>query len=206
MAAGCMPEQKTLGSWRGVSFDLAVRDSVAADVDLSFACMFTRELGGGPHGGLLHLNGALSGALVRLRDEGVFSGDAMETLLISHPPEGIAARGLMVIGMGDPLEWTSTVTARAVATALRAAVQLGVGSAAFAPSLLDAGLAPETTEGTAAEMMKAVTAAIDAQWRIAACGLSPTPLLRRWVFDVGAAGFAAAVEQFEATLAALTVG
>jgi hypothetical protein len=201
-----MPEQKTLGSWQGVSLDIAAWDGVAADVDLSFACMFTHELDDGPRGGLLHLDHALSGMLVRLRDEGVFLGAPMETLLISQPPVTIAARAVMMIGMGAPSQWTTAVTANAVATAVRAATQLGVASAAFAPSLLDTGLAPKGTTNTASEMMKAVTRAIDAQVRLATYGLAPAPSLRRWVFDVGEAGFAGAAEQFQASLVQLKAG
>ncbi|WP_157786198.1 M17 family peptidase N-terminal domain-containing protein [Dyella japonica] len=201
-----MPEQQTLGSWRGVSLDIAAWDGVAAEVDLSFACMFTRERDGGPRGGLAHLDHALSGMLLRARDEGVFQGTSMETLLISQPPASIAARAVMVIGMGEPSAWLPAVTAGAVATAVRAAMQLGVASAAFAPSLLDAGLAPGETAGAGPEMMKAVTRAIDAQASMATYGLVPTPSLRRWVFDVGAAGYAAAAEAFQATLAQLKAG
>jgi hypothetical protein len=201
-----MPEQQVLGNWQGVSIDIAAWDGAAADVDLSFACIFTHELDGGPRGGLLHLDHALSGMLVRLRDEGVFLGTPMETLHISRPPTAIAARAVMLIGMGEPSEWTPAGTARAVATALRAATQLGVASAAFAPSLLDAGLAPKETTGTASAMMKALTQSIDAQVSLATYGLAPTPSLRRWVFDVGAAGFAGATEEFQATLAELKAG
>lgn len=201
-----MPKQQTLGSWQGVSLDIVAWDGVAADVDLSFACMFTHELEGEPRGGLLHLNQSLSGMLVRLRDEGVFLGAPMETLLISRLPAAFTARAVMVIGMGAPSEWSTAVTAEAVATAVRAATQLRVASAAFAPSLLDAGLAPKGTTNTASEMMKAVTRAIDAQVSLAAYDLAPAPSLRRWVFDVGEASFAAAAEQFRSTLDQLKTG
>lgn len=201
-----MPEQQSLSSWQGVSLDIAVWDGLGANVDLSCACMFTHELEGGPHGGLLHLDHALSGMLLRLRDEGVFQGAPMETLLISQPPEAIAARAVMVIGMGEPAAWTPAVTAAAVGMAVRAAMQLGVTSAAFAPGLLDANLTPKDTAGTAPAMIRAVTRAIDAQASIAAYGLAPAPSLRRWVFDVGAAGYAATAEAFRATLAQLKTG
>lgn len=201
-----MTEQQSLGDWRGVSLDIAAMDGVAADVDLSFACMFDHELDGGLRGGLAHLNNVLSGRLVQLRDDGVFLGYPMETLLIRQPPPAIAARAVMVIGMGTPTEWTAEVTARAVDTAIRAATQLGANSAAFAPSLLDSGLAAHATAGVAQQMMRAVVRAIDAQISIAAHDLAPAPSLRRWVFDVGAAGFAAATAQFLAALVELKSG
>jgi hypothetical protein len=198
-----MAAQQTLGTWRGITLDIAAWDGSMAEVDLSFACMFAHELEGGLRGGLLHLDRALSGALVRLRNEGAFRGDPGETLLISLPPATVAARAVMLVGMGEPEAWTPAVTARAVAAAIAAATQLGVGSAAFAPSMLDSGLAPQATAGVASAMMKAAVGAIDAQRRIVDFGLAPPMSLRRWVFDVGAAGFAAATEQFRAALAEL---
>lgn len=203
---GHMPDEQTLGVWQGISLDIAAWDGVAANVELSCACMFTSELEGGPRGGLLHLDNALSGLLMRLRNEGAFAGKPMETLLISRPPASITARAVLVIGMGEPSEWTLAVTASAAATAVRTAMLLGVASAAFAPSMLDAGLTPKQTTGAAAVMMKAVTHAIDAQASIEAYGLAPATSLRRWVFDVGAAGFAAASGAFQATLAELKTG
>lgn len=194
-------EPQVLGSRQGVSLDIAAWDGAAADVDLSVACMFTRELEGGLRGGLLHLDRALSGKLVRLRDEGVFLGEAGETLLISLPPETVAARAVMVVGVGEPSRWTPAVTAQAVKVAIGTAVQLGVTSAAFAPSLLDSGWGPEATAGVASAMMKAAIGTIDAHMSIAAHGLAPPPSLRRWVFDVGAAGLASAAAQFRAALA-----
>ena len=194
-----MPEQQTLGSWQGVSLDVAVMDGATADVELSFACMFTHELDGGPRGGLLHLDNALAGRLTRLRADGAFLGETMETLLIRPSSAALAARMVMVIGMGEPVAWTPAVTASAAAAAIRAAAQLGVASAAFAPGLLDAGLAPQATSGVASAMMQSVIRAIDNQASIAASGLAPPLSLRRWVFDVGPAGYAAAAEQFRAS-------
>lgn len=194
------PERQTLGSWQGVSIDIAAWDGVAADVDLSIACMFVRELDDGLRGGLLHLDNALSGRLVRLRDEGVFTGDRGETLLVSLPPPTVVARAVMMIGMGEPSQWTPAATAHAVTVALGAAVHLGATRAAFAPSLLDSGLAPSATVGVAPAMMKAVMRAIDVHMSIAAHGLAAPPSLRRWVFDVGAAGFSSAAAQFSAAL------
>lgn len=199
-----MTERHALGSWKGVSLEVAAMDGVTADVDLSFACMFSHELGDdGPHGGLLHLDKALSGALVRLRGEGAFRGELMETLLFNHLPAGITARAVMVIGVGDPSVWSPEVTARAAAAAVRAAVQLGVASAAFAPSMLDGGLTAAPTSGAAPAMMKAVVGAIDAQARVAASGLAPASSLRRWAFDAGQAHLEAATKQYQTGLVEL---
>ena len=193
----------SIGRWRDVSFEVAAWDGAGAQVDLSCGCMFAHEAtGDGPTGGLRHLDIALSGALTGLRREGRFLAAPMDTLLISRPPAGIAARALLLVGLGDPASWTIERTADAVATAARMAMQQDVESAAFAPSILDGGLTTTATEGMPQAMVKAVLAVIDTRYRVAELGLAGPPSLRRWVFDVGAARFDGAVEHFGNALAA----
>lgn len=200
-----MAEQRTIGTLHGVSIAVAAWDGVMADVELSFACMFKRELvDGGPTGGLRHLDEALDGALTGLRRAGYFRANVLETLLLSRPPATVIARAVMLVGLGDPSTWSPALTAEAAATAVRTAIQHGVVSAAFAPSLLDAGFLPSATGDVASVMMKAVADAISAQAQVAALGLAPAPALRKWVFDVGAARLDSASEHFQATLARLT--
>jgi len=195
--------RQVIGSWRDISFEVAAWDGVGADVDLSCGCMFAHEAtGDGPTGGLLHLDTALSGALTGLRRDGYFRAGPMETLLVSRPPAGIAARALLLVGLGDPADWTVETTAQAAATAARTAMQQGVRSVAFAPSVLDSGLTTGVTGNMPEAMVKAVLAAIDAQHRIAGLGLTPEPALRHWVFDVGAPRFEGAVAHFGSALAA----
>jgi hypothetical protein len=200
-----MIEQRTIGVLHGVSITVAGWDGAMAAVDLSFTCMFERELtDAGPMGGMLHLDEALGGALTKLRREGYFQAKPMETLLVSRPPATIAAKAIMVVGLGDPSVWSPAITADAAATAVRTAIQQDVASAAFAPSLLDAGLTPSATGDVATLMLHAVTDAITAQVRIAATGLAPPHSLRQWVFDVGAAHLDAVTEHFKAAFATIT--
>lgn len=196
-----MHKQQLIGTWQGVSIEAVAWDSVMADVDLSFACMFTHEMSAGLTGGLRHLDEAMTGMLTRMRREGAFRGDPLETLLINRPPTTIAAKAVMVIGMGEPLVWTTTTTAKAAAAAVRTAVQRETASVAFAPSLLDAGLSPKMVECAACVMMSAVLGAIDAQAQIASLGLAQELSLRRWVFDVGDAHFDEVAKQFEEAFA-----
>ncbi|BBA38741.1 MULTISPECIES: M17 family peptidase N-terminal domain-containing protein [Burkholderia] len=194
--------RQIIGSWRDVTFEVAAWDGVGAQVDLSCGCMFAREAAGeGPTGGLRHLDLALSGALTGLRREGYFLAAPMETLLISRPPAGIEAGSLLLVGLGEPASWTIAVTANAAATAARTAMQQGARSVAFAPSVLDGGLATAATEGMPEVMVMAVLATIATRYRIAELGLAALPSLRHWVFDVGASRFDGAVEHFGNALA-----
>jgi hypothetical protein len=199
-----MVQHVVIGSWRGVAIEVAAWDGVAAEVDLSCACMFSHEVRDrGPKGGLAHLDAALGHAVTDLRRDGYFHADEMETLLVGRPPAGIAAGRVLIVGLGAPSPWTPPVMGRAVAAAYRSAVQQQVGSVAFAPSMLDGGLDPSVTGNVASAMLKGLAGAIDVQARLAELGLAAPPTISRWVFDVGEARFAAAADRFKATLASL---
>jgi hypothetical protein len=80
-----MTKVQTIGSYRGVSVDVAGWDSTAATVDLSCACMFTHEAHGATlGGGLAHLDQALEGTLTTMRKDGLFRGSGAKAC--SSPP------------------------------------------------------------------------------------------------------------------------
>jgi len=198
-----MTERKIVGTLHGVAIEVAAWDGSAAEVDLSCACMFTEELGGGPPvGGLAHLDAALGGALVRLRADGIFAAEIGETLFLDQPPPpSVAARALLILGMGTPVGWHARGLTAAVQRAVTIALGLRAGSTALAPSMLDSGLRPDQTDGAPAAMVAGLAAALDAHARLRAIGFAGDPALRRWTFDVGAARFSGAVAAFGAALA-----
>lgn len=196
-----MARMESIGDWRGVSIGVAAWDAVAAEVELSCACMASREAGRtAPAGGLAHLDSALGGALTGLRSAGFFAADPLETLLIATPPPGVKAGAILVVGVGDPDLWSTAVTAKAAGCAAAFAMQLGKASAAFAPGMLDEGMDPAKTADAAPRMMKAVLRAIDSRFALADHGLAPAPSLRQWIFDVGAPRFADAAVRFKNAL------
>jgi hypothetical protein len=199
------PERRAIGRYRGVNIDLAAWDGVAAAVDLSVVCMFTHEVPGkAMTGGLQHLDRTLDGRLSRLRQTGVFAAEQMETWLIDRVPPGIAADAILVIGLGDPLEWTPSATTRAVARALEVAQHRQATSVAFAPSLLDAGL--DDTEGAAPAMLEGLCGALRRATGLAGSGLSNIPRLQAWTFDAGAAHMDGAASAFQKTFSVFCSG
>jgi hypothetical protein len=190
-----------IGTWRGVSLDVAAWDGVGAEVDLSVACLFEHEPDGGTlQGGARHLDDAMGGALQRLRGDGSFRARSGDTLLIDRPPTGISATAVLVVGLGDPTRWTRQVSAQAVKVAAACALARGSTSAAFAPSLLDAGV---RGGDAASAMLLAISAAIDAADAAAQAGLAEPLALRRFVFDAGAAHLEGAADAFATGFAAL---
>ncbi|SDA35719.1 M17 family peptidase N-terminal domain-containing protein [Sphingomonas sp. NFR15] len=197
-----MTQRQIVGTLHGVAIEVAAWDGSAAQVDLSCACMFEAELGGGPPtGGLAHLDHALSGTLLWLRGEGIFHANVGETLYIDQPPATVAARALLILGMGSPIGWSASALSSAVRLAVSTALALGASSGALAPSMLDSGLEPDQTSGAPKAMVAGLAAALDAQARLQAIGLVQRTSLSSWSFDVGAPRFSHAVAAFSAAVA-----
>lgn len=200
-----MTQIQTVGSWHDVAIEIAGWDGVAASVDLSCACMFAHEAHGGTlTGGLAHLDGVLGGVLQTLRGEALFTAQRGESLLITRPPPGVAGKELLVVGLGDPQDWSPAVMEAAVRQALDTAAARSLRNVAFAASMLDGGLSSGETTGAASAMLRGLTRGIDAAARLQALGLAGPLSLERWIFDVGIARFDAAAHQFRAELTALS--
>lgn len=192
-----------VGTVVGVAIEVAAWDAVGADVELSCAGMFASEAGASLQGGLAHLDAALTGKLVGLRREGHFTGRLGECLLVSIPSSAVRAPALLVVGLGEPEGWSSASLREAVRAAAGFALALGVRSAAFAPGMLDSGIAPESAAGAPGHMVDGLAKALESRHRLVALGLAGEPALLRWVFDVGAARLASATGEFRARVADL---
>lgn len=198
------PIPMPIGSVDGVDFNLVAWGPAQAAVDVSVACMFERELGpDGMQGGLLALDRALDGQLARLRAEGHFRAQPMETLLVTTPPPALAARAVLVIGMGDPDVLDGELLRRATRVAMREAIRAGAVSMAFAPSVLDAGHTDNAALEMQVVMLDGMLGALRAEHVLAKAGLAHAPRLRRCSFDVGAPRAQAAARSFAAAFARL---
>jgi hypothetical protein len=194
-----------LGRLGGVDFDVVAWAPHEARVDLSFACMFEHEAAGAAlAGGLLALDRALQGRLTALRASGVFRARALETLHLGELPAGMAPGALLVIGLGDPDAFDGATLERAAELAATCAIRLGASSAAFAPNLLDAGLAPGPGMPVAATLLDGAARALATAAALRAAGLARPPRLRHWSFDTGAAHIDAAGREFAERFQALS--
>ncbi len=200
-----VPVRLPIGSVDGVVFDVVAWGPAQAAVDFSVACMFEHEVDGAAMaGGLLALDRALGGHLSRLRTAGAFRAQPMETLLVTMPPPGIAARAVLVIGLGDPAALKGDVLRRATRVAMREAIRFGATSMAFAPSVLDAGHVDNAALDMQVVMLDGILGALRAEHMLADAGLVAAPRLARCSFDVGAPRVQAAGRGFAAAFAHLT--
>lgn len=193
------PPRLPIGTANQVVFDVVAWGQARADVDLSVACMFEHEMpGAAMSGGLLGLDQALDGQLSRLRASGAFRAQEMETLLITLPPAAVAARAVLVIGLGQPEQLNAETLRRATRVAMREAIRHGALSMAFAPSVLDAGHTDNAALDMPAVMLDGMLSALQAETDLARLGLAPPPALRHCTFDVGAPRIASAGAAFAA--------
>jgi hypothetical protein len=137
---------------------------------------------------------------------GAIRAQPMETLLVTIPPPGVAARAVLVIGMDDPAVLDGGVLRRACRVALREAVRFGAVSMAFAPSVLDAGHTGDAALAMQDVMLDRVLSALRAERMLAEAGLAHAPALRHCTFDVEPPRLQAAGRAFAAAFARLAAG
>lgn len=199
------PTRLPIGSAEGVDFDVVAWGPAQAAVDFSVACMFEHEMGGaGMAGGLLALDQALGGYLGQVRATGAFRAQPMETLLVASPRPGLAARTVLVIGLGDPATLDGERLRRATCVAMCEALCHGATSMAFAPSVLDAGHTDNAGLNMQEVMLDGMLEALRAKRLLVAAGLAAAPVLRHCTFDVGAPRVEAAARAFVASFTRLT--
>lgn len=198
------PARLPIGSAEGVAFDVVAWGPAHAEVDFSVACMFEHEVdGAGIAGGLLQLNEALGNELTRLRGDGLFRAQSMETLLITKPPSSIKARAVLVIGLGDPSTLDGDRLRQATQLAMREAIRYGARSMAFAPSVLDGGHTNNAALRMQEVMLAGMLNGLRTELALAAAGLTQRPALQQCTFDVGAPRLEGAAESFAAAFEGL---
>ncbi|NYE59950.1 hypothetical protein FHW58_001102 [Duganella sp. 1224] len=203
-ASHSTPARLPIGSAEGVAFDVVAWGPAHADVDFSVACMFEHEVDGAAiAGGLLELDQALGKELTRLRGEGLFRAEPMQTLLITRLPATVKARAILVVGLGDPATLDGERLRQATQVAMREAIRHGAETMAFAPSVLDAGHTNNGPLRMQEVMLAGMLGALRTELALAAAGLAVRPVLRQCTFDVGAPRLPGAAEAFAAAFEGL---
>lgn len=136
------------GKVDGVTVTGLVQGPSAAVADLQVACVFEYTEGDifnppalpANLNGMVHLDDALKGIITELRKSGKFTGHSLETLLITPPKGTLAAKQLLLIGLGDRHKFSSDLMISVGGTAMREALRLGVSNYSFASDIKDAGI------------------------------------------------------------------
>jgi hypothetical protein len=124
------------------------------NTDLQIICLFRSTPENILHGSLIETNEKLHGLLDRIRKPELFGGELGETMLLT-PPEGtLAAKRLLIIGLGDSASFTPERMEFVGKIALREANRAGVAHPFFAPTILDGGVTKFATGQVAEQVVR----------------------------------------------------
>lgn len=124
------------------------------DTDLQIICLFQSSKQNALHGSLLETNEKLHGAIEQIWKDGLFRGDLGETVLLRPPERTLAAKRLLIIGLGDSSTFTPERMYLVGKIAFREANRLGVSHPYFAPTVRDGGVERYTTGEIAEQVVR----------------------------------------------------
>jgi hypothetical protein len=135
-----------------IPIQILVQSPADTMADLQVICLFRSSPVNTLHGSLSEINEKLKGLLDRVRKPELFGGELGETLLIAPPGNGLGARKLLIIGLGDSQTFSPQRMQLVGEILYREAGNLGVAHPFFAPTILDGGVSKFTT-GQVAEQV-----------------------------------------------------
>jgi len=150
-------EVAKLGNIEGVEIEVVVQGPSAQDTPLQIVCLFEYTEGdifNSPPAipkalnGMVHVDEALKGLITDLRKTNRFEGKLLETLLIIPPSGSIAAKKLLLIGLGNRKDFKADIMRLVGMVGMREALRLGVNNYAHASDIKDAGIDSPTAEVT----------------------------------------------------------
>jgi len=131
--------------------------------ELQAICLFRSSPVNTLHGSLTQTNEKLKGLLERVRNPDLFMGELGETLLIAPPKDSLAAKRLLVVGLGDSQSFSPQRMQLVGEILFVEASRLAVAHPFFAPTILDGGVTQFATGEIAEQVIRGFlrAAAID---------------------------------------------
>jgi hypothetical protein len=213
-SAQALPAQGTSKVWGtvdDVAFEGTVEGPSTEVTPLQVACVFEYTEGDifksppalpPAANGMLHLDEALHGVITDIRRSGGFTGHALETLLVTPPTGTIAARQLLLIGLGPRQTFTPDLMIVVGRVAMREALRRGVTRFAFASDLKDAGI-DSPTGRVAGNVVKGIVDAYRTQRYLKSKGVADYAPMTRVTLLAGPAFFADAGRGIQDAIASL---
>jgi Cytosol aminopeptidase family, N-terminal domain len=137
-----------------------VQSPAVTKTELQIFCLFRSSPMNPLHGSLIEINEKLHGLLDQLRTPGLFNGDIGETILLTPPAGTVAAKKLLIIGLGDSSSFTPARMYLVGKIALREANRLGIAHPYFAPTILDGGVTAFSTADVAEQVVRGLRDAL----------------------------------------------
>jgi hypothetical protein len=117
--------------------------------DLQIICLFASTPANTLHGSLVETDQKLKGLLVSIRNPSRFRGELGETLLLVPPPDSLAAKSLLMIGLGDSESYTPQRMELVGSIVYSESSRLGIQHPFFAPTVIDGGVSKFSAGDTA---------------------------------------------------------
>jgi hypothetical protein len=172
-----------------VTLKVRMEGPYTAEVPLQVVCYFkyTKDGAQKMSGAPVELDKHLGGVIGALRERGEFTGDELETILITPSEGSIKAKALLLIGLGDETKLSLETMERVGKVALREAARLGVGKVAFAPLIRDQGNSTLNTGDVETAVVRGMLLAYDTESRLRKEGFGKAYTLEEWWVEAGPA-------------------
>jgi hypothetical protein len=154
--------------------------------DLQILCFFKHKKSGDKVlFAIKDLDDLLGGLIAGLRDRGAFVGEALETIVITSPPGTLAAKKLMLIGLGEEDRLSPELMQQVGTVAIREAARMGAKRVAFGAAIRDQGNEKIPVGDVAGRVLTGVILAHDTEKRLQKEGFGFKELPTEWIQEAG---------------------
>jgi hypothetical protein len=162
-----------------------VQSPADTQTELQIICLFRSDPSSTLHGALVETNEKLKGLLDRIRRPDLFRGELGETMLLQPPAGSLAAKRLLIIGLGDSEGFVPERMDLVGETAFREANRLKVAHPFFAPTVIDGGVAKFTTGEVAEQVILGLLRAMRTHKMAMEAGAAFEASVQDWTFLAG---------------------
>jgi hypothetical protein len=162
--------------------DVLVQGPTEAPGDLQVICLFASVPDNKLLASLATMDQQLGGLLATVRTPALFRGDLGETMLLTPKPGVIAAKRLLIVGLGDRTTFTAHREELVGEIVYAESERLGIAAPTFAPTVIDGGFTGTDTGTIGAEFITGFL-----RGRAIAAALHTVPIVTRLTFLAGPA-------------------
>jgi Cytosol aminopeptidase family, N-terminal domain len=170
-----------------IAIRVLVQSPAETDTEMQIICLFESVPDNTLHGSLVETNEKLKGLLDKVRTPTSFRGELGETILIFPPAGSLAAKKLLIIGLGDSQTFTPQRMELVGSIAYNESNRLGVAHPFFAPTILDGGVTKFATGQVAERFVTGFLRAAGTEKSLEDAGASKGQVIQGLTFLAGAA-------------------
>jgi hypothetical protein len=156
------------------------------NTDLQVICLFRSSPLNTLHGSLVETNEKLKGLLDRIRNLNLFRSELGETILLAPPKGTLAARKLLIIGLGDSQTFSPQRMQLVGEILYTEASRLAVAHPFFAPTILDGGVTKFTTAQVSEQVISGFLRAAATEKALKDANASASPSVSALTYLAGA--------------------